>query len=66
MHPKVGNIVWTCAEDNIFRGGYYYKAIRLCGLCYQLFEEEEGGGVREVIYGYPYLKHITFSWSGDF
>ena len=35
-----------------------YKYIVLRGFDYKLFEEEEGGGTREVLYGYPYLNHI--------
>ena len=41
-----------------------YKDIGLCGFDYKLFEEEEGGGTREVLYGYHYLKHIIQLWSG--
>ena len=46
MHPKVGNIIWTCVKDNIIEGKKDYKAIGLLGFDYKLFEEEEGGGTR--------------------
>ena len=32
---------------------------------YKLFEEEEGGGVREGLYGYPYLNHLIQFCTGD-
>ena len=34
-----------------------YKDIGLCGFDYKVFEEEEGGGPREGLDKYPYLKH---------
>ena len=44
-HKKGGNIVWTCAKDNIIEEKEDYEAIGLRGLNYKLFEEEEGGEV---------------------
>ena len=44
-HQKGGNIVWTCAKDNIIEEKEDYEAIGLRGLNYKLFEEEEGGEV---------------------
>ena len=35
-----------------------YKEIGLCGFDYSLFEEKEGGGKREGLDGYRYLKHL--------
>ena len=64
-HKKGGNIVLTCVEDNIIEEKEDYKDIGLCGFHYKLFEEEEGGGVREGLYGYNYLKHIIQLWKGD-
>ena len=42
-----------------------YKDIGLCGFDYTLFEEEEGGGNREVLDGNPYFKHLIKLWPGD-
>ena len=39
-HLKIGNIVWTSVEDNIINEKEEYKAIRLHGFNYSLFEEE--------------------------
>ena len=39
MHPKGGNIVWTCVKDNIIEEKEYYEAIGLCGFDYKSFEE---------------------------
>ena len=61
-HPKGGNIVWTCVKANIIKGNEDYKAIGLSGFGYKLFEEEEGGGVREVLDGYPYFMHLIQLW----
>ena len=46
-HPKGGNIVGTCVKDKIIKEEDKYKAIGISGFDYKLFEEEEGGGVRE-------------------
>ena len=32
---------------------------------YSLFEEEKGGGTREGLDGYTYLKHLIQLWPGD-
>ena len=34
------------------------EAIVLCGFDYKSFEEEAGGGTREGLDRYPYLKHL--------
>ena len=39
-HLKIGNIVWTSVEDNIINEKEEYKAIRLHGFNYRIFEEE--------------------------
>ena len=57
-HPKGGGIVWTCANNHIINEKGKYEAIGIRGFDYKLFEEEEVGGTREELYGYPYLKHI--------
>ena len=57
-HPKGGNIFWTSVKYNIANEKEGYKAIGRRGFYYKLFEEEEGGGVQERLYGYPYLNHI--------
>ena len=44
-HPKGGNIVWTCVEDNIIEEKEDYKYIGLHGFDYRSFEEDEGGVV---------------------
>ena len=41
-----------------------YKAIVLCGFDYELFEEEDSGGVQKLLDGYPYLKHLIQLWPG--
>ena len=64
-HPKGGAIVWTCVKDNIVDEKEDYKDIGLRGFDYTLFEEEEGGGTREGLGGYTYLKHIIQLWPGD-
>ena len=65
MHPKGGKIVWTCVKDDIIKENNNYEAIGLSGFDYKLFEEEEGRGVIDGLYGYPYLKHILKLWIGD-
>ena len=42
-----------------------YKEIGLRGFDYMLFEEEYGGGTREILDGYTYLKNIMQLWPGD-
>ena len=64
-HPKGGAIVWTCVKDHIINEKENYKDIGLCGFDYKLSEEEEFGGTREVLYVYPYLKHIIQLCPGD-
>ena len=63
-HPKGGATVWTCVKDHIIDEKEDYKDIGLCGFDYKLFEEEEGGGNREVLDGYTYLKHLINLWPG--
>ena len=41
------------------------KEIGLCGFDYELFEEEEGGGTREGLDRYPYLKYLIQLGPGD-
>ena len=57
-NPKGGAIVWTCVKDHIIDEKEDYKHIGLSGFDYKSFEEEEGGGTREGLDGYPYLKHL--------
>ena len=64
-HPKGGNIIWTCVKYNITKEKDQCKAIGLRGFDYKLFEGEEGGGVQEGLYGYPYLKHLIQLCPGD-
>ena len=64
-HPKGKNIVWTCMTDHIIDEKDQYEAIGLRGFDYKLFDEEEGGGTREGLDGYPYLRHIIQLWPGD-
>ena len=65
MHPKGESIFWTSVKYNIFDEKEDYKDIILRGFGSKLFESEEGGGVREVLDGYHYLKHIIQFWVGD-
>ena len=37
MYPKIGNIIWTCVEDNVTEEKEEYNAIGLCGFDYELF-----------------------------
>ena len=64
-HLKGGAIVWTCVNDHIIDEKKDYKDIGLHEFNYKLFEEDEGGGTREGLYGYPYLKHLVQLWPGD-
>ena len=57
-HLKGGDIVWTWLNDHTIDEKEPYEAIGLCGFDYKLFEEEEGGGAREGLDGYPYFKHL--------
>ena len=52
-------------KDHIIDQNEDYKDIGLHGFDYKLFEEDEGGGNREVLDGYPYLKHLIQLWPGD-
>ena len=54
-HLKGGNIVWNFVKDHIIEENEQYEAIGLRGFDYKLFEEEECGGVREVLYFTCYL-----------
>ena len=45
-------------KDHIIDEKEQYKGIGLHGFDYKLIEEEESGGTKERLYGYPYLKHI--------
>ena len=63
-HTKGGAIVWTCVKDHIIDEKENHKEIGLHGFDYKLFEEEEGGGNREGIDGYPYLKDLIQLWPG--
>ena len=56
--PKGGTIVWTCVKDHVIDEKEDYKEIGLCGFDCSLFEEKEGGGKRDGLDGYPYLKHL--------
>ena len=64
-HLKGGAIFCTYVKDHIIDEKEDYKYIGLHGFDYKLFEEEEGGGTREGLYGYPYLKHIIQLWPVD-
>ena len=57
-HRKGSNILWNCVKDNIIEEKEQQKYIRLRGFGYKLFEEEEGGGIRELLYSYLYLMHL--------
>ena len=63
-HPKWGEIVWTCVKDHIINEKEDYRDIGIRGFDYKLFEEEQGGGTRKVLDGYPYLKHLIQLWTG--
>ena len=45
-------------KDHIIDDKKDYTDNGLCGFDYKLLEEEEGGGTREGLYVYPYLKHL--------
>ena len=61
-HPKGGGVVWNIVKDNIIDENEDYTDIGLCGFDHKLFEEEEGGGTREGLDGYTYLKHLIQLW----
>ena len=65
LNPKGGGIVWNFVNDLIIDENEKYKSIGLRGFDYKLFEEEEGWGARDGLYGYPYLKHLIQLWQGD-
>ena len=44
-------IVWTCVEDNDVGEKEDYKAIGLSIFYYELFQEEEGGGLKRAYMG---------------
>ena len=52
-------------KDHIIVSKEDYKNIGPCRFDYKLFEEEEGGGNREVLDGDPYFKHLIKLWPGD-
>ena len=58
LHPKGGIIVWPFVKDHVIDEKEDYKDIGLHGFDYKLFEEYEGGGTGEGLYGYPYFKHL--------
>ena len=64
-HLKGEDIVLACVKDNIIEEKEDCKAIGLCGFVYTLFEEDEGGGVGDVLDGYTYSKYIIQLWPGD-
>ena len=64
-HPKGGKIVWTCVKYHVIEGKEHYKEIGLHGSDYSLFEDKKGGGKREGLDGFPYLKHLIKLWPGD-
>ena len=53
LYLKEGGIIWTCGKYNHIKEEQEYKAIRLGGFDYKLFEKQEGGCVRKVIFQYP-------------
>ena len=57
-NPKEGECFGFFSTDHIVNEKDQYKVIILRGFDYKLFEEEEGGGTRERLDGYPYLKHL--------
>ena len=52
-------------EDHIINKNDQYKYILLRGFYYNFFEEEKGGGNREGLDRYPYLKHLIKLWRGN-
>ena len=62
---KGGEIVWTCVKDHIIDEKDKYKDIGKRGFDYTFFEEEGGGGNREGLDGYPYLRRLIQLCPGD-
>ena len=52
-------------KDHVIEEKEDYKEIGLRGFDYSLFVEKKGGGKREGLEGYPYLKHLIKLWPGD-
>ena len=52
-------------KDQVIDEKKDYKEIGLRRFDCKLFEKEEGGGKREGLDGYPYLKHLIQLWPGD-
>ena len=50
-HPKRGNIVWTCVNDNTIKEKEDYKDTGLHGFDYKLFEEKQDGGLERDYIG---------------
>ena len=63
LHPKEGDIVWTCVKDNTIEEKQQYKYIGLRGFDYKLYEEEVGGELKEILEGCTYLNHIIKLWT---
>ena len=59
---KGGGISCTCVKDNITKENQEFEATGIGGFDYKLFEDEEGGGVRQGLDGYHYLKHLIQLW----
>ena len=51
--------------DNNIKGTEEDREIELRGFDYKLFKKVKCGGLREVIDGYIYPKHIIQLWPGD-
>ena len=64
-HPKGVDVVCTCVNDHIIDEMEKCETIRLHRFYYNFFEEEQGGGTRELLYRYPYFNHIVQLCSGD-
>ena len=62
LHPKGGISVWTCVKHHEIDKKENYKEIMIRGFAYKLFEEKKGGGKRERLDRYPYLKHLIQFW----
>ena len=61
----MGEFVWNFVKDHSIDKKEQHTDIGLREFDYKLFEEDEGGGIREGLYGYPYLKHLVQLWPGD-
>ena len=64
-YPKGGGGGVGCIKDHIIDEKEDCKYIGLRWFDYKCFEEEEGGGTREGLEGYPYLKHLIKLWPCD-